>query len=338
MKKIGIAGSILLDVVKRIDVWPDKGMLVNIVDISRAVGGCVCNTGTDLKLLEEDIRVSVYGRIGKDEYGDFVLGFMKEKGLDVKGIGRSEKAPTSFTDVMTVAATGERTFFNMRGANAEFTEKDICPASLDCELFHLGYLLLLDGMDETDCEYGTKAARLLHDVQAQGIKTSIDLVSEQSDRFEKIVTPALKYCDYVVINEVEGGRLSGISATDENGRLSLGNLEKICRRLLELGVGECAVVHCPELSCSANAKGQFTVVPSLELPKGYIVGSVGAGDAFCAGMLYAFLHGMTEEEGMKLASCAAACNLSVADSVSGARNLAKTLELENKYKRRKIKC
>lgn len=43
-----------------------------------------------------------------------------------------------------------------------------------------------------------------------------------------------------------------------------------------------------------------------------------------------------KEDGMRLASCAAACNLSVAGSVDGARSLAETLELEKKFKRRNV--
>ncbi len=43
MKKIAIAGNIILDVVKNIETFPQKGMLVNISETSYAVGGCVCN-------------------------------------------------------------------------------------------------------------------------------------------------------------------------------------------------------------------------------------------------------------------------------------------------------
>lgn len=45
----------------------------------------------------------------------------------------------------------------------------------------------MDGLDAPDAEYGTKAARLLAKVQAAGIRTSVDIVSEQSDRFQGIV-------------------------------------------------------------------------------------------------------------------------------------------------------
>jgi sugar/nucleoside kinase (ribokinase family) len=332
MKKIGIAGNIILDVVKKIDGWPTVGMLVNIREVSQAVGGCVCNTAIDLKRLDEDISVSVYGKIGNDEYGNYLSAAMQREGLDIRGVKRDDRLPTSFTDVMTLQS-GERTFFQARGANAAFTEQDIDVPSLDCELFHLGYLLLLDGLDEQDEVYGTKAAKLLHDVQSRGIKTSIDLVSAQAGKFKKTVTPSLKYCDYVIINEVEGGMLTDIEVR-ENGAPMTERLREVCSKLLSLGVKESVTIHCPELSCAMDKTGNFSVLPSLQLPKGYIVGSVGAGDAFCAGMLYSIAREMSLLDGMRLASCAAACNLSVADSVSGARDLEETVKLEKKYKRR----
>jgi len=52
-------------------------------------------------------------------------------------------------------------------------------------IFHLGYLLLLDALDQPDAKFGTQAARLLAAAQAAGVKTSVDVVSEDSDRFAK---------------------------------------------------------------------------------------------------------------------------------------------------------
>ena len=334
-QKITLAGNIIVDNVKTITAWPEKGMLVPIVEVKRAPGGSVPNSGIDLKTLDPSIEVAAVGKVGADDAGDFVRAFMEERGLDVSGVQRVEGIPTTFTDVMTVASTGERTFFNMHGADSALAPEDVDPAALGCDIFHLGYLLLLDGLDAEDTEYGTKAARLLAKVRAAGIKTSLDIVSEQSDRFARIVRPALKHCDYVVINEVEGGLATGISALDENGRPSESSLRSICEALFGLGVGEQVVVHCPDLSVSMDKAGNFTSVPSLELPAGWIKGSVGAGDAFCAGMLYSFLKGMSAEEGMRLASCTAAMNLAAPDSVSGARSLAETLALETRFQRRK---
>ena len=335
-KRVAIAGNILLDVVKQIDAWPEEGMLVNISEQRRSVGGCVCNTGIDLCTLSSEVEVIAYGKVGMDENGEWVLGQMCERGIDVSHVVKSPMLPTSYTDVMTVATTGQRTFFHARGANAAFSPADIDLKDLHCDLFHLGYLLLLDEMDAPDTTYGTKAARLLHDVQSKGIKTCIDLVSDQSGKFQKVVPPALKYCNYVVINEVEGGMLTGIDARNPDGVPNCTHLKEICKRMLQMGVRDAVVIHCPELSCSLEANGTFTVVPSLNVPKEAIVGTVGAGDAFCAGMLYAILTDRNMTDAMRLASCVAACNLAVADSVSGARPIEEVQKLETIYQRRPI--
>lgn len=333
-KKVVIAGNIILDIVKMIDVWPERGMLANVVEINRAVGGCVCNTGIDLKTMDKEVTVCAYGKVGEDEYGQWLLEFMKDKGVDVTNVKKTGGRCTASTDVMTVRSTGERTFFHVGGADEIFSYNDIDIDALDCDLFHLGYLLLLNSLDEECPEYGTKAAKLLHDVQEKGIKTSIDLVSDQNGRFAKLVPPALKYCNYIVINEIEGGMLSGISSRETNGALNFENLEMICRKIMEMGVQDAVVIHSPEMSCSLDSKGVFTVLPSLSLPDGYIVGAVGAGDAFCAGMLYAFINDMDMSQGMRIASCSAACNLAARDSVGGAKSLEEILKIEKQYKRR----
>ena len=328
-ERVTLAGNIIVDNVKTITAWPEKGMLVPITGMKRAPGGAVPNSGIDLKKLDPAVEVSAVGKVGADDAGDFVTAFMRERGLDVSGVQRVEGVPTSFTDVMTLAETGERTFFNMHGADSRLVPEDIInPAALGCDLFHLGYLLLLDGLDAPDAEYGTQAARLLAKVRAAGIKTSLDIVSEQSDRFPRIVCPALKHCDYLVVNEIEGGLATGLPFRNGAGETTPELLLAIARRLFELGVRERVVLHCPAFSVARDAAGNESVVRSLHLPEGWIKGSVGAGDAFCAGMLYAFLKGLSDDEGMKLASCAAAANLSATDSVSGARSLAETRLLE----------
>lgn len=324
-ENIVLAGSMLVDNVKMISRWPDKGMLVQISSVKRAVGGAVCNSGIDLKVLDPSVTVRALGKLGDDDAGDFVVSTLESRGLDCSLVSRVAGVPTSFTDVMTVESTGERTFFNIHGADSTLVPDDVDVAKLDCGIFHFGYLLLLDGMDAPDEEYGTRAARLLAKVRAAGIRTSIDIVSEQSERFARIVRPALSYCDYVVINEVEGSMATGVPADDMRG---------ICEGLFELGVGERVVVHRPECGVSMDRDGTFVEVPSLELPSGWIKGSVGAGDAFCAGILYSLLKGTDPEYALRLASCTAAMNLASPDSTGGAKSLAETMELENRFGRR----
>lgn len=334
MKRVAVAGNLILDVMKRIESFPQIGMLANIGETSYAVGGCVCNTAIDLKRLCPDFEVSAFGKVGDDDYARYILSALAEAGLNTSNVNKGT-LPTSYTDVMTLPG-GERTFFHFKGANSEFGIGDARAENAD--LFHLGYLLLLDALDAADKEYGTAAARLLAETQARGIETSIDLVSAQTADFNAVVKPALRFCDYVVMNEVEGGMLAGVDPRGADGAPILKNLRRICEVLIDTGVKRSVTIHCPELSCALDSTGRFSVLSSLNLPKGYIVGTVGAGDAFCAGMLYSFCERIPLEEGMRIASCAAACNLAAIDSVSGAKGLEESLSLEKIYGRRKMIC
>ena len=101
--------------------------------------------------------------------------------------------------------------------------------------------------------------------------------------------------------------------------------------LLSYGVGQRVIVHCPEAGFCLSRDGDFTVVPSLKLPAGYIKGTVGAGDSFCAGCLYGIYNGFTDAEILEFASGAAACNLAAEDSVSGMRDAGYIRELIGTY-------
>ena len=101
--------------------------------------------------------------------------------------------------------------FRLLGANEVFCQDDINWDKFDAKIFHIGYLLSLNALDEPDDQYGTKMARLLACAREHGLETSVDVVSEMSDRFTKIVPPALKYTDYCIINEIEAQCTTGIS-------------------------------------------------------------------------------------------------------------------------------
>lgn len=302
MKKgIAVAGSVLVDKLNHISAYPQKGELTQIKSISKAVGGCVPNVGIDLKKIDESLTVYACGKIGKDEEGDFVKSELASNGLDVSGLIIDEKEKTSFTDVMSVVG-GERTFFTYAGASALFGEEDIDFDKTNVEMLHLGYFLLLDKVDNGD------GLKILEKAKARGIKTSIDLVSENSDRYN-LVLPCLKFTDNLIINEIEGGKLAGIEPKKDNIRL-------ICEKLKQLGVKERVIIHMPEFGACLSDNG-YIEIPSFDLPKGYIKGSTGAGDAFCAGALYGIYKGYTDKEILEFASMCAAASLKVADATSG---------------------
>ena len=309
-------------------------MLANILESENAVGGCVPNIIIDLAKIDPDIFLSAIGKIGNDENGRYILTQFKKYGIDTSQVKVDNSVTTSSSNVMTEKYTGARTFFYSSGANSSFSADDIDIDALDCKIFHIGYILLLDALDAPDNEYGTKMARLLHDISKKGIKTSIDVVSKYSDRFREKIIPSLKQCDYAMMNEIESCRVTGLSPRNADGSISIENIRTTMEAFIDYGVREKVIVHCEEAGFIMDKNKNFTCVTSLELPDGYIKGSVGAGDAYAAACLYGLYNGYDDKKLLEFASAAAACNLSAPDSVSGMKNREEIEILNNTYSRR----
>ena len=331
-KGICVAGNMIVDILYPTNGWPAQGQLVHIVDDpSRSTGGAVCNTIIDLAKLDPQLPLSAMGRIGADAEGDLILQKLgAHPNIDTSRVLRD--GVSAYTLVIHDVNTNERTFFTCLGANARFCEDDIDWDRLDCDLLHIGYVLLLDALDQEDAAYGSKMARLLHDAQARGIKTSIDVVSESSDRFRRLVPPALKYADYCIINEIEASGATGIPLRDENDALIVENIPKALKRMKELGVSTWAVIHSREGGYGLDENDNYVSIDSLVLPEGYIKGSVGAGDAFCAGVLCAAERGETLREAIELGIGSAAASLSEPGSTEGMRGEGEVRALYRKFR------
>lgn len=325
------AGNMIVDITYPIETWPRQNELTHITEgIQSSTGGSVCNTITDLARLDPTLPLIASGFAGHDAEGDFILREMaKYPNIDLSMVRRDGR--TSFTAVMSNNQTKERTFFQHAGANAYYGEEHIDWERLNVKIFHIGYILLLPALDAPDEEYGTKMARLLHRAQQAGMKTSIDVVSEAGERFAKLVTPALRYADYCVINELEAQQTTGILLREENGTLHPENMDAALHRLKELGVSTWAVIHCPELGCGLDEDGVYYEVPSLKLPPDWIRGTVGAGDAFCAGILYSAEKQLPMEQALKLAACSAAASLHEISASDGVRSAKEVLGLYTIY-------
>ncbi len=333
-KGITIAGSFIADVVKTTDCYPKRGMMAYITDVKKAVGGCVPNTAISLKKIDSSIPVSAIGKIGTDEHGRFIKTELERHGVDCNNVKISESLTTSFCDVMS-QPSGERTFFHAKGANAEFSPADLNISNLNCDIFHIGYIFLLDQFEKSDAQHGSVLARTLKEIQEKGIKTSIDVVSDSSGKYKEIIIPVLRFCSYAIMNEVECCMLTDLAPYDENGRLNTDNIKKTMVFMAEKGVKEKIIIHCKNAGFCLDVKsGEFTIVPSLEIPPEEIKGSVGAGDAFCAGSLYGLYNNYSDEETLKLASAIAASNLFAENSTDSILSKEDVWAFEEKYGRK----
>lgn len=323
-------GNWIVDKLKVIDVFPQQDALANILDESTGNGGSPFNILIDLAKLGAKFPLAGVGRIGADAEGDWIRAQCAAWGVDEAQLKVHPEARTSYTDVMTVRETGRRTFFHQRGANAHLAETDFSFQDVSARIFHLGYLLLLDELDLPDPEFGTKAAKVLHRAREAGLRTSIDLVSEDSGRFAEIVVPALPQVDYCILNEFEIERTTGVP-TRPGGPIFLPAVREAAQALLDQGVHIWVIVHFLEGAFALGKDGTECQWGSVLLPQNKIVSAVGAGDAFAAGVLYGLHENLPIAESLRHGVTAAAASLQGAGTSDGISGLAECLALGERF-------
>lgn len=312
MKKgIELAGTLLVDNIKAIDRFPSQGELVYIDHISKSVGGLVPNGAIDIKKIDSSIEVMATGRIGSDENGNFICDTLNEFNVNTNNL-RLSSEPTSFTDALSVIG-GQRTFLNLPGANDDFSFGDV---SFKYTMLHLGYFTLLKKIDDGD------GLKILKTAKERGIITSIDMVSSDVDKYSQIVA-CLPYVDNLIINEYEAGKLL-------NQNVNESNLLESAKKLKELGVINRVIIHMPSKSCCVDDNEQIES-NSLRIPPKLIVGTTGAGDAFCSGCLVGIYHNFDNKKILKLASTIAASSLFSADATGAVISLKEADEFYKKY-------
>lgn len=338
MERMGIvtAGCWIVDRVKIIDHWPAQEALAFISAESRGGGGGACNTLCDLSNLGVGLPLAGIGRIGDDADGAWLRADLDRRGIAHDWILTSDTAPTAYTDVMSVAETGRRTFFHNMGANNELAPDDFPYDRLTQRLVYLGYPLVLGTLDQPDAEYGSVAARVLARLRETGIMTVCEPITEDTQRARDVVRPCLKQSDVFVCNELEAGIISGVSTGrsvgDETPQpLDPAGLRAAAARLIELGVSRMVVVHMPDGGYVRTAAGDEAFQPSLDLPAEFVAGTAGAGDAFTAGVLYGLHEGWELPRMLRLAVATAAASLRDATCSNGVGPLDETLGLLDRY-------
>ena len=323
-------GSWVLDRTKIIDSYPAQDSLATILEEGSSNGGGAYNLSVDLARLGAPFPLFAAGLLGDDAAGMEIRRDCHRYGIDTRQLHITKDAPTSYTDVMTVKSTGRRTFFHQRGANGLLGPEHFDLSQSDARIFYLGYLLVLDRLDQPDPSFGTVAASLFSRAREAGLKTVLDLVSEDSDRFAKVIPPTLKFCDYCIVNDFEAERTTGVRII-RDGQVDVDAARKAAYKLLGAGVREWAIIHFPAGAVAVDSTGQEVVHSSIDIPQTRIAGSVGAGDAFAAGVILGIHEGVEMEIGITYGVCAAAACLLDPTTSNGIKPLSDCLKLGHEF-------
>jgi len=294
-------GQLVADVVVRpVDGLPAPGQALPIEDFDLVAGGCAANTACVLAKLGADVRIAAL--VGADAIGDGVLAEVRRCGVDVSGVSRSDRVPTSAV-VVLVDGRGERSFLYRPGGNEALTlETALEPLRRGVRFAHIGGSLKLSSFD---------VVRFLDIARDLGCTTSLDTDWDVSGRWMETLGPALPRVDILMTNREEGRELTG--AVDPGG---------IARRFLAAGP-RTVVVKCGAEGSVLGTGGSVMELPAYAVP---VRDTTCAGDAFAAGFLYALARGWPEDRAARVGNAAGALT-TTAVSHRGVTGLAGVLDL-----------
>ena len=246
------------------------------------------------------LRVAFVGVVGDDLFGRFMLDSMGERGLDISAVRVKDAQPTGASVILTDGR--DRAILTAPGAIGAVTAGEV-PRDLlgQARHLHIGSWFLQDGLRPD-------AARLLDDTREAGLTTSLDPNWDPSGEWDGGLLDLLSRLDLVFPNEAEVTRIARIDDPE-------GAAVSLARQGRAGGAGPMVVVkRGADGALVATAEGIVARVGAYPVAP---FDSTGAGDAFDAGFLAAWLGGAEPIDALRAGAVAGALSTTALGGVDG---------------------
>ena len=264
--------------------------LAQVERFSRHLGGSSANIAVGLARL--GLKVAMISCVGKDALADYLIGFLKQEGVDTTFVREVERYNTSLclTEV-SPPSNFHQVFYRQNPADSR-----IEIGSAEKDYIRAAGLFLVNGTGLSASPARESTIEGLRVARAAGIRTFLD-IDYRSSSWEspgdagQAVADVLSLVDVLLGNEEEMALATGATSVDGQADFAL-------RRGVKIAV------------CKLGAKGvkaytataQYTAVP---IPV-KVVSSIGAGDGFAAGFLAALYRGLPLPDALWQGNAAAA--------------------------------
>jgi len=261
MPDILVVGSLNTDLVVRTPRFPQPGETISGEDLQVIPGGKGANQA--VAAARHGTQVSMLGRVGKDNFGDFLLNNLKQNSVDFRHVQRDDAS--TGTAVIIVDANGQNSIILSAGSNGKVSPLDVNSVSF------ADYKLLLLQL-EIPIPPVLAAAQRAHE---SGLRVILN-PAPAKELPEKL----LSLVDYLIPNETELSLLAGIDVND------VSSAQNAAMSLLERGVKNVIV--------TLGSKGALIVsdtqVTQVDTYPVQVVDTTAAGDAFIGGFAYKLLE------------------------------------------------
>ncbi|HDD64412.1 MAG: hypothetical protein DRJ32_05595 [Thermoprotei archaeon] len=263
MSKVDVIGlgEVCIDWVAIVDHLPQPDEKVFAREYKLFVGGVTANFLVALARL--GAKTAFIGGVGNDRYGNIVLNKLKKEGVDISKV---KIWPNRSTAVNFLIVDREGTKVIIQDMNLKNNVPD--PKDID-----LNFILEAKALHITGIK--PEASLIAMDVAYKsGIITSFDLEKHVSDYGMDVLKPLLKRTNILLPN-----KLGLIALTREKDFI------KAAKKLMKLGPN-IVVITLGEKGCLVVTEKDHFIVPAFKVK---VVDTTGAGDAFNAGFIYAYV-------------------------------------------------
>ena len=284
--KIVVLGGINIDLIALAPRVPGPGETVVGDDFYTTPGGKGGNQAVAAARLGAE--VSMIGRVGGDIFGPGLLDDLRKDGVDVSGVAVDPDRSSGVAFILLDSDRQNR-IVAVYGANAACDDEQLRAAHL-----------AMDGADtlllqqETDVELSLAAAEY---ARANGVRVVWDPAPVRD-----VAVEAYRNVDVLTPNQTEVKALCGIDVIDVD------SAQRAAGTLVEMGIPT-AIVKLGEQGACYATKTRSGHVPSFEVEP---VDTVGAGDAFGAGLAVALGEGASLEEAVRFGCATGALSVTTA--------------------------
>jgi sugar/nucleoside kinase (ribokinase family) len=274
------------------DVEPSFGQAEHLVEGARlTVGGSGAIMACAAAKL--GLRVALCGVVGDDLFGRFMCDEVARRGVDVRGLVVDPERQTGLTVVLSKPT--DRAMLTMPGTigalGVDMLDADLLGATRHV---HVSSYFL-----QRDLAPGLPA--LFERLRASDVTTSVDPNWDPSGAWDSGVLDVLDVTDVFLPNEMEATHIAHISDVPE----AIQRLATHARIVVvkEGGAGS-----------AAGGDGVYVKARPVETD---VVDTTGAGDAFDAGFLTAFLAGSSLDDALAMANACGAISTRATGGVDG---------------------
>ncbi|MHA1331299.1 MAG: carbohydrate kinase family protein [Candidatus Hodarchaeales archaeon] len=257
-------GEIVIDLLLKIPRFPKPDEKLYVLKSEKQAGGVTANFCVGVA--RQGLKVAFLGAVGEDEEGDFLRKILKKEGVQDQFL-LTLKSKSTPVNVVMVTQTGEKAILQ-----SEHMRLTLPPSNfITSEIVKKGRHLHLTAIN---FETASKTVKL---AKQHGLTISLDMESQVVEEYSNELPEILRYVDFLLPNKRGASTFTGLDDPEESSR-----------QLLEYGPSV-VIITLGQQGVLLTTKNDQVLIPAFKVEN--VVDTTGAGDAFNAGFITAFLKG-----------------------------------------------